>query len=319
MIYLLGIQVAFVNLDIFLFQNPTLITAIFSVLMQRICEISFPQYLRTENSHMKKIIFPLACWLISLVGYTQNVGIGILTPAVKLHVSDTVAPVLQLSNTKSLTIGVNTRLLFQTGGFITGIIGTYATGINTSRMGFSTFASLNSSGLQERLSITDNGFVGIGTITPANRLDVNGSTSIGGSLFVEGNTGIGTSNPSVKLDVNGSIRVSGNITKTATGTASMLPYAYGKIAANGTVLGGTGNFTAIRYSAGIYRITLTGDANLYNNRNLYTVLVSPEIDLISGISSLIETGNFIEVYTFDEEPTNGRVDMSFNFLVYRSQ
>jgi hypothetical protein len=189
---------------------------------------------------MKKIISLLPSALISFVGFTQNVGIGVLTPAVKLHVSDTVAPVLQLSNTKPLTVGVNTRILFQTGGFFTGIIGTYATGINSSRMGFSTFASLNSGGLQERLSITDNGFVGIGTITPANRLDVNGSTNISGSLFVEGNTGIGTLNPTVKLDVNGSIKVSGNVTKTSTGSASMLPYAYGKIAANGTILGGTG-------------------------------------------------------------------------------
>jgi hypothetical protein len=186
-------------------------------------------------------------------------------------------------------------------------------------MGFSTFASANSNSLQERLSITDNGFVGIGTITPSTRLDVIGNTSLSGNLYVEGNTGIGTLNPSVKLDVNGSIKVSGNVTKIATGSAAMLPFAYGKIASNGTVLGGTGNFTAIRYSAGIYRITLTGDPALYNNRNLYTVLVSPEIDLISGISSIIDAGNFIEVYTFDEEPTNARVDMSFNFLVYRTQ
>ncbi len=266
---------------------------------------------------MKNIICAFLCLLFCGMCTAQNVGIGTLIPTTKLHVSDTLANTLQLTNSKTMTTGVNNRILFQVGGFYTGVIGTYATGLNSARMGFSTFASVNSNSPLERLSITDNGNVGISNSSPAYRLDINGSVHASGNAYIDGSVGIGTLNPAAKLDVSGSIKVNGNITKTTTGAANMLPYAYGKIAANGTILGSTGNFTATRYSQGVYRITLTNDANLYANRNLYTVLVSAETILISGISSVIDGNNFIEVFTFDEEPTNGRADMSFNILIYR--
>jgi hypothetical protein len=56
-----------------------------------------------------------------------------------------------------------------------------------------------------RFYVDYNGYVGIGTLTPSQKLDVNGS------VYVDGNVGIGTLTPSQKLDVNGSINVSGNI------------------------------------------------------------------------------------------------------------
>jgi len=64
----------------------------------------------------------------------------------------------------------------------------------------------------------DNGTnVGIGTTTPANKLDVEGSLAIGSTYsgtsaapangaIIEGNVGIGTTSPSQKLDVNGGIK-----------------------------------------------------------------------------------------------------------------
>jgi len=84
-------------------------------------------------------------------------------------------------------------------------------------------------GLLERMTISGNGNIGVGTLTPAYRLDVNGeinatglringtpistggssqwSTSGGTSIYYNaGNVGLGTSTPGSKLDVAGTIR-----------------------------------------------------------------------------------------------------------------
>lgn len=82
-----------------------------------------------------------------------------------------------------------------------------------------------------QLGITDNGRVGIGTISPTKKLDVNGDINLSGDLYKEGvlinlsgepsvwklngsnayyndgNVGIGTNNPTEKLQVEGNIRL----------------------------------------------------------------------------------------------------------------
>ena len=63
------------------------------------------------------------------------------------------------------------------------------------------------------------GYLGIGTTTPKNKLDVEGGAVIGATysgtntaptngLLVEGNLGIGTTTPSEKLDIDGNIHIS---------------------------------------------------------------------------------------------------------------
>jgi hypothetical protein len=83
----------------------------------------------------------------------------------------------------------------------------------------STNADFTSTGPNQFL-IRATGGVGIGTTSPANRLDVEGGMAIGATysgtsaapangLIVEGNVGVGFSNPASKLDVNGTIRAAG--------------------------------------------------------------------------------------------------------------
>jgi hypothetical protein len=75
----------------------------------------------------------------------------------------------------------------------------------------------------ERMRITNDGKIGIGTNSPTAALDVNGDVNITGDItslnlfclkFITGNIGIGTT-PSVALDVVGDVNITGVITSTS--------------------------------------------------------------------------------------------------------
>ena len=96
----------------------------------------------------------------------QNVGIGILNPDHKLHIASPSSTVLKLDNTTALNTAVSTDMYFKTGSYYTGSVRTIGTSINAARMGFFTFANVFPASLIERMSITDQGNVGIGNINP---------------------------------------------------------------------------------------------------------------------------------------------------------
>ncbi|MCU0374596.1 MAG: hypothetical protein MUF24_04725 [Chitinophagaceae bacterium] len=119
----------------------------------------------------------------------QNVGLGATTPLMNLHIrgiSD--STILLLENGDPLSVGSNVGLYFRNANYFTGAIKTTGAGTNTARLGFYTFAGLgaNGSSLRERISILDNGQVGINNTNPEAMLDVSGTIKISG-----GNPGSG--------------------------------------------------------------------------------------------------------------------------------
>jgi hypothetical protein len=126
------------------------------------------------------------------------VGIGTAAPAAKLHARWNNAELLQLENTNALNPGINVRTFFKTGFFYTGAIGTTGTGSLAARMSFFTGVVSTSSALIEKMSILSNGYVGINTINPVSRLEVNGKTVLrpGGD--------------NAAVEITGNIRVSGS-------------------------------------------------------------------------------------------------------------
>ncbi|NOT52556.1 MAG: hypothetical protein HOP10_14905 [Chitinophagaceae bacterium] len=113
--------------------------------------------------------------------FAQNVGIGTATPNMKLHVSSlSDTALLQVDNNAVLANNTNVGMYFKNGSYYTGAIKTTGTGSNVARLGFYTFAIANQNQLLERMSILDNGNVGINTTNPVATLDVNGTVKISG-------------------------------------------------------------------------------------------------------------------------------------------
>ncbi len=99
----------------------------------------------------------------------------------------------------TLAIGVTSSINFQIDSWNTGAIKTIGQDANKARMGFFTFASSDASTLQERISILDDGKVGVGLISPNDILDINGRTRIRHNVNT---AGIWMSNASNGLTLN---------------------------------------------------------------------------------------------------------------------
>jgi len=127
----------------------------------------------------------------------QNVGIGTVAPAAKLHISNNDSAVAILENSQALKTSVSTALYFKTGtSFLsyTGAIKTIGESSSAARLGLFTYASFAGNGLKERMSITDIGSIGMGTTTPQTSLHINpngaGSILIGANRLAGGYTNL---------------------------------------------------------------------------------------------------------------------------------
>jgi hypothetical protein len=107
------------------------------------------------------------------------VGIGTTAPGSSLQVSNINSDsILLLENPTTLAAGIKSAMWFKTGQYFTGGIQTIGASVNTSRMGFFTYAGTGRPSLQERMSILDNGNVGIGTINPNTMLHLESHTGM---------------------------------------------------------------------------------------------------------------------------------------------
>ena len=128
-----------------------------------------------------------------------RLGIGTHLPAAKIHARDTIQELLQLDNFKALAVDEKSNINLKTGSQYTGIIGTTGTGSSSARLSFYTGASLSSSFLTEKMSILNNGNVGINTINPSATLEVNGKTKL-----------VQAAGQDAAIVISGAIGVSGN-------------------------------------------------------------------------------------------------------------
>ena len=129
----------------------------------------------------------------------------------------------------------------------------------------------------------------------------------------DGNVGIGTINPSEKLEVNGDIKTTGEIHSNSTGMANMIPIAYGSVNSAGYTNSGSGNFS-VRQTGfpGWFSIKIF-DEN-YHHATYTTVLTIRSAS--PGFISSSSGGGELSVRTFNASGLGE--DLSFTFVVYKN-
>jgi hypothetical protein len=199
---------------------------------------------------------------LNIIDGQGNVGINTGTPSHKLHIVSNSEGILALDNNSPAATGLTASMYFgndisgQGLGFkYIGAIKSILTSSSEARMGLFTFASNTPGGLQEHLTILDDGRVGINTVTPTYRLDVNGNfhasqaatlsndVNIGGTLFSKNINTTGSITVTQNVTVNGGLGLvafgNGNRQKLLTYTATL---SVSNLAA-GALLGATGVIT----------------------------------------------------------------------------
>ncbi len=145
--------------------------------------------------------------------------------------------------------------------------------------------STNSSSSSEKMRVQGNGNVGIGTMNPTARLQVNGTVRLRGfhgtglTVNSSGNVGIGTTSPAAPLDVRLPVRVS-------TSDANSPSYSFARNPNTGFYLAdpiSVANYTLIFATNGAerMRITNTGLIGIGTNSPVYR-LELPNIDRPAG-------------------------------------
>lgn len=110
------------------------------------------------------------------------------------------------------------------------------------------------------------------------------------------------------------IQQSGAVNRPATGGTDLLPVAIGSVDLNGTIVGGTGNFSVVRVATGVYWITFN---NFSYSPSGYAALVT--VFLRSGLTAHAYTqlaSNGRLSISIDNE-TGASVNQDFHFVVYK--
>ncbi|TDX01719.1 beta strand repeat-containing protein [Dinghuibacter silviterrae] len=172
-----------------------------------------------------------------------NLGIGITTPAAPLHVLTTNGTVLFLQTTTGGGGTGTANILFKTYSGTSnpnGMVGVLDDGNYSAHLLFSTkIPGADANALSERMRITSSGSVGIGTTTPGQKLDVNGT--IVSSATTYPNYAYNSANRMAFGETNVPANETGSVVQYGSGSSSRnLLFAFTKTNVNTSFLGNDG-------------------------------------------------------------------------------
>lgn len=144
--------------------------------------------------------------------------------------------------------------------------------------------------------------------TASSNFSISNGGQIRMSIQPNGSVGIGTTSPAARLDVDGDARISGELRHTRNGDANMMPIAYGMVSGNGTLNANSGNVTVSRTGSGRYTISIEGESVLFTN---YVILATPTSSVSVRAGSL---GGNVRIST---DGSSGAADADFYFVVYK--
>ncbi len=227
---------------------------------------------------MKKIS-TLASILFFAVGlYAQNVGIGTLTPTSSFEIKKPLKSTLKISTTQFTD---TTQLIFSNRDFLNQGTDMLVSSNQEEGLRFSSSSDLPANTQNNIMQITPQGNVGIGTV------------------------------PAEKLEVNGNAKINGEVNRPSTGSANLVPIAYGTIFTDGTLYANSGNISCIRSAAGSYEITISGENYFYLN---YITTVTQSLSSPKIITTNSVSGKLL-VYSYNLAGV--LVDSVFSFITYK--
>ena len=136
-------------------------------------------------------------------------------------------------------------------------------------------------------------------VTAANNVSAGGNVTAGGNITATGNV------------TGNNIIVNGEINKSATGSANLLPIAYGTISSTGTILSSSGNVSVTKSATGVYTITITGENYYYGSYTTIATAVGTAANIVTSSGS-----NNLLVYT--STVAGIAADAIFQFVVYKN-
>jgi len=184
--------------------------------------------------------------------------------------------------------------------------GTRATGVNTTAMGNNTIASNASATAIGKYNFNDPNALfmvgnGLSEGTRNNAFTIKND----GSFILNGSTTIGGD-----LDLTGRLLLSGEVQHPNTEFANVIPIAYGSVNANGTVAGGTGNFT-VSVLNNVYTINVVSKTLLRSNTS---VSVIANTSTFRNANATFNNGK-LEVHLFTS--SFAKVPSDFQFTIYQ--
>ena len=216
-----------------------------------------------------------------------KVGIGTSIPAYRLHV------VNNHSNDGGFADGIVVENTNPNVGEAAISFKNLATGDSLWMVGLNQNSSLafclgtSFAGSRTKMAIDNTGKVGIGTITPTEKLDVVGN-----------------------MNASGDINVTGKVNRTSTGAANMVPICYGMVFL-GSPSSGSGNFTVNNSASGVFNITIAGETYNYTT---YTATVNACTSTPLTAVTFSSAGNLvIRIFDINGNPVNS----AFSFVVYK--
>lgn len=107
-----------------------------------------------------------------LINKFGNIGMGTTNPTAKLHLVNSNEDGIIIENTSNLGSSIPNAVYFKSGDFFMGGIKSFRTTNSNNRLSFFTGFDANRASLSEKLTIRENGMVGIGITQPATRLHI---------------------------------------------------------------------------------------------------------------------------------------------------
>jgi cytoskeletal protein CcmA (bactofilin family) len=113
----------------------------------------------------------------------------------------------------------------------------------------------------------------------------------------------------VSINPSGDIALEGKITTPNTGSVNMLPLSFGRVGSDGTITGGSGNFTVTKVGVGVYRILCTGISSS-------SVILTSTPSVIRYAAPFYISSGVVEIRTL-RYCCEDEGDAPFNFVIYQ--